>query len=346
VSSASEPETTPEQYRQRALLLADLGRYDEAADELTTALAAVPDDPELLGALARLHLAADQPAPALAAAERAVRADPAAVEPAVTRATALVDLQRYADAAQAATEVLARWPADPYAQRAGAAVLSESRNGQVALDAAWRAVSLLPTEADAHLALSVVAARLRLFDLARRAYAEALEIDPDVAEAQHDVGVVRLERRRWARALSDLAEIATGAVDGEPDGRPVVALPGPPQPDEPGDPHRIRQLARYGGAGTLVAGVLVAATALGSPAASRFFAAVLAVVGLVALGGWANRHVRPALGHDRVLDAAAYATLAAPLLLVAYAVVGGVVPLVAGMALAAVAELVTVFRTP
>jgi len=36
-----------------------------------------------------------------------------------------------------------------------------------------------------------------------------------------------------------------------------------------------------------------------------------------------------------VLDLAAYATLAAPLFLIAYAVVGGVVPLVAGMALGA-----------
>jgi hypothetical protein len=44
--------------------------------------------------------------------------------------------------------------------------------------------------------------------------------------------------------------------------------------------------------------------------------------------------------HRRSLAVAAYLTFAAPILLPVYALVGGVVPLVAGMVVAAAAELI------
>jgi tetratricopeptide (TPR) repeat protein len=207
-STPSEPETTPEEYRQRALLLADLGRYDEAAGEIAAGLGSAPDDAALLATLARIHLAADQPAEALVAADRAVAAAPDTINPLVVRAMALADSGRYADAARVATGILRGWSEDPYAQRTGAALLSEARNGQEALNAAWHGVRVAPDEAEAHLVLAVVAARLRLFDLAQRAYAEALELDGAIGDAQSDVGIVRLERRRWARALENLADKA------------------------------------------------------------------------------------------------------------------------------------------
>jgi tetratricopeptide (TPR) repeat protein len=206
---SSEPETTPEEYRQRALLFADLGRYADAAEEIASGLATAPADAGLLATLARVHLAADQPAEALVAAERAATVAPATIDPLVVRAMALADNGRYADAALVAVEVLRRWPEDPYAQRTGAALLSESRNGQDALNAAWNGVRVAPSEAEAHLVLAVVAARLRLFDLAQRAYGEALDLDGEIGDAQRDTGIVRLERRRWARALEDLADEAS-----------------------------------------------------------------------------------------------------------------------------------------
>jgi hypothetical protein len=74
--------------------------------------------------------------------------------------------------------------------------------------------------------LAVVAARLRLFDLARRAYGEALDLDAGIGDAQRDVGVVRLERRRWARALEGLAdEAALGTAAAPGFGRPAEARP-------------------------------------------------------------------------------------------------------------------------
>ncbi|MEV6297789.1 tetratricopeptide repeat protein [Actinoplanes sp. NPDC051861] len=358
-----EPDTTPEEHRQRALLLADLGRYDEAAEEIASGLSAAPQETELLATLARIHLAADQPTEALAAADRAGAVDPAPLSALVVRAMALTDSRRYADAARVAAEILAKWPDDPYAQRTGAALLSESRNGQEALNAAWHGVRVAPTEAEAHLVLAVVAARLRLFDLAQRAYGEALELDSAIGDAGSDVGIVRFERRRWARALEDLAEEASlgtppggaGPV-GEPAEKekeeasttPEIARPaGSVLDSTEQSAESVRETVQYGAGGTLVAGVLTAAMTMISPGISRMWAGLIGVLVFGAVLLWfRSRLTEPAsVVLDRLRDGrrglavAAYLTFASPLFLVLYAAVGGLLTLVIGMALAAVAEL-------
>ncbi|WP_305787507.1 hypothetical protein [Symbioplanes lichenis] len=373
-TSQFEPETTPEEYRQRALLLADLGRYDEAAGEIAAGLAAAPADSALLTTLARLHVAAAQPRAALAAADSAVASAPGTVEPLVARAMALVDERRYGDAAQVAGEILARWPQDAVAQRTGAALLSESRNGQEALNAAWNGVRMAPRDAEAHLVLAVVSARLRLFDLAQRAYSEALDLEPTIADAQQDVGVVRLERRRWALALEALADEATleagqqsegetspdGTSPGETESREPAPAPEPGpafdiiRPSVPVldnsavETAALRQAVLYGANGTMITAVLSAVMTLSSSGIARTWAAMIGVVVLLALVVWTSRQVRPeplgaALGRVRSerprLVLAFGATLLAPALLLVFAAVGGVVPLIIALALAAVAEL-------
>jgi Flp pilus assembly protein TadD len=233
----TEPEPTTEEYRQRALLFADLGRYDDAAAEVAAGLEASPSDVGLLATLARVHLAAEQPAEAMVAADRAVTAASSELTALVVRAMALTDNRRFGEAAGVATEILTRFPSDPYAQRTGAALLSESRNGQDALNAAWNGVRTAPAEAEAHLVLAVVAARLQLFDLAQRAYAEALDLDERIGDAQRDVGIVRLERRRWALALEELADdAALGSIEAAPPGDAIAAPPRDPDPAPPVDP--------------------------------------------------------------------------------------------------------------
>ena len=386
-----DPETTPEEYRQRALLLADLGRYDEAAGEIAAGLTVAPDEPGLLATLARIHLAADQPTEALVAAERAVTAAPAELPTLVVRAMALADSRRFGEAATVAAEILRRWPADAYAQRTGAALLSESRNGQEALNAAWNGVRVAPAEAEAHLVLAVVAARLRLFDLAQRAYAEALDLDPAIGDAQRDVGIVRFERRRWATALEDLAdEAALPAAPPEEDGPYPSPFPRPYQPPDrplPDDPpvHSsaswaeppgwtepppvirpagsvldpsgdtiagVRQAVLYGANWVLVAAVLTASMTLVSAGISRMWAGLIGVLILGGLVFWLNRRLTEPLAAAlsrlrtqlRPLAVAAYLTFAAPVLLLAYTFVGGLIPLIAAMLLAAAAEL-TVLTT-
>jgi hypothetical protein len=383
VAAPFDPETTPEEYRQRALLLADLGRYDEAAGEIAAGLTAAPDEPGLLATLARIHLAADQPAEALVAAERAVAAAPTTLITLVVRAMALADSHRFAEAAGVAAEILRQWPADAYAQRTGAALLSESRNGQEALNAAWNGVRVAPAEAEAHLVLAVVAARLRLFDLAQRAYAEALELDPAIGDAQRDVGIVRFERRRWALALEELADEAIPPGPPEQDGPYPAPFPRPyqapdrPVPDEPVghssaswteppavvrpagpvlDPSRdtidgVRRGVVYGANWTLVAAVIAAAMTLASTGISRMWAAVIGLLILAGIPFWLRRRLTEPTGaalarlraYRRPLAAAAYLTFAAPFLLLVYSLVGGVLPLVVCMLLAVSAELLVLF---
>jgi tetratricopeptide (TPR) repeat protein len=361
VPAPLEPDTTPEEHRQRALLLADLGRYDEAADEIAAGLTAEPHEVSLLATLARIHLIAEQPAEALAAAERAAAADPQALPALVVRAMALTDSQRYADAAQIAGDILRGWPDDPYAQRTGAALLSESRNGQEALNAAWNGVKVAPAEAEAHLVLALVAARLRLFDLAQRAYGEALELDSAIADASQETGIVRFERRRWAQAIETLAEVASLSTP-EPappniadtpaatPAAPSVSLPTRPVLDiSEESAEAVRETVRYGAGGAIVAAVLSAAMTLTSAGISRVWAGLIGVLVFGAVIFWFRGRLPEPAGvvlsrlrdSDRKLAVAVYLTFAAPLFLIGYAVVGGPVPLVAGMLTAAVAEILT-----
>ncbi len=212
--SADVPTDPPaaDGYLERATLLGELGRYDEAAAELGFALALDPAAVEVSTMLARVHLAAGRPAEALTAAETAVAAAPGQLAPLVVRGLALGDLERYADAARTADEILALGPEDAYAQRSAAAILAGSRNGQPALNAAWHGVELAPEEPQAHLVLGLVAANMQMYDLAERAYREALRLDPRLAEVSEDVGVLRLEQRRWSATLEQLAEAAVASL--------------------------------------------------------------------------------------------------------------------------------------
>ncbi|MGC4804079.1 tetratricopeptide repeat protein [Micromonospora sp. DT233] len=367
-------DATAEGYLQRAHLLADLGRYDEAAGEVGFALALESANAAALTTLGRVHLAAGRPAEARAAADAALAVAPDAVGPLVVRGLALTDLREYADAARVADRLLAVGPADAYAQRSAAAILSGSRGGQPALNAAWRGVELAPEEAQGHLVLALVAARLRLYDLAERAYREALRLDPELERAGDEPGIVRLERRRYAEALAELAEDVPlaptpadegrggtdprglggglGRGDGDPRGNDVD--PGRGE----GDPRRsvtdeLRRLVLYGAGWSLAGTVLVAVgAASGGPGPSRFLAVLVAVSG--ALVGWLlaarvpglTRTVLPELlRSDRTLALAVYAVAAAPALLLLYAVVGTPWPLVLAIVVAAVAELAVFTRT-
>lgn len=334
-------DATAEGYLQRAQLLADLGRYDEAAGEVGLALALEPANADALTTLARVHLAAGRPTEARAAAEAALAVAPDTVAPLVARGLALVEQGEYAEAA--GTGRLLAAADDAYAQRSAAAILSGSRNGQPALNAAWRGVELAPEESQAHLVLALVAARLRLYDLAERAYREALRLDPELDRAGDEPGIVRLERRWYASALAELAE-SVPAVQAAP----VV-------PDRPrGVVDDLRRLVLYGAGWTLVGAVLVAVAAAGASSSgpSRFLAVLVAVSGAVL--GWLlaarvpglTRTVLPGLlRSDRSLALAVYAVAAGPVLLLVYVVVGTPWPLVAAIAVAAVAELAVFSRT-
>lgn len=340
--AAPDQDSTPEQYVQRAALLADLGRYEEAAGELAFATAADPDNAETLTLLARVHLAGGQPRQAIVAADAAVAAAPALVSAQVTRGLVLADLDRRAEAADVAEQVLRLDPASGYAQTSAAAILAEVRNGQAALDAAWRGAQLTPQEPTAHLVLGLVAARLELFDLAERAYEEALRLDPELTEVRDDVGIVRLEQRRYARALELLAAAAPQIAPALPARSAKRAVANPLARD-------VWRALHFGAGYALVAPIL-AAWSGGNSGGARGLAVLLAAVGFFGLAIFAVRlpaHVRAELPvllrEDRSLAVAAGAVLAAPCLILLYAAVGSPWPLALAVAAGAVALLANLF---
>ncbi|MFV2020583.1 tetratricopeptide repeat protein [Micromonospora sp. LOL_023] len=364
--TSPEPPADFDGYLQRAGLLADLGRYDEAAAEIGFAVALDPDSDAARILLARVHLAADLPDQALAAID-SLSAAPATLNPwsaesaaldtaesagpdavatgagrslpdriavTVVRGLALIDLRRYPEAAQLATDLLAAYPDDAYAQRSGAAILAGSRNGQPALNAAWRGVELAPSDAQAHLVLGLVGARLELFDLAHRAYEEALRLDPLIGEAQFDIGVIHLERRRYAAELAILAERATMMVP------PAQPRPGPPQQPRTVE-DELRRLVLIGAGYSMVAAVTVAC--LAGSAASRGWA-VLTALGGVALIVILARRVPGRITEqlpllvDRRLATSVYAVGAAPVLIFCYAAIATPWLLVAAIVASAAAQ--------
>lgn len=336
-SDAAPDQSAADGYLQRARLLAELGRYDEAIGELSLLIAAAPGHADALTMLARMHLAGDRAAEALDAAEAALAVAPDAVPALVARGFALADLERWKEAAATADQILTLGPTDPYAQRSAAAILSGARNGQPALDAAWRGVELVPEEPQAHLVLGLVAARLGLFDLAERAYREALRLDPQLAEARHDLGVIRLDQRRYAEALEHLTEAAAMDPARGDAGRTI------------GD--GLRRVVLHAAGWSLVVTVLVAFLAPAAPGLSRILAGVAALGG--ALVGWRSAARLPDLlgtvlpglvRSDRSLAVALYATAAAPVFLVLYALVGGPWPLVLSVSAAMLASFAVLAR--
>jgi tetratricopeptide (TPR) repeat protein len=331
-----------DQYIQRAELLADLGRYEDAAGELGNLVAAEPDNVRALTMLARIRLAAEQPAEAIVAADAAVAADPKDLAALVARGMVLVQLDRARDAADTAERILRLAPEDGYAQTSAAAILAEARNGQRALDAAWRGVQLAPEDSTAHLVLGLVAARMQLYDLAERAYREALRLDPQLAAARHDIGIVRLEQRRYAEALEHLVEAAV-VVPADPAGGQAVG-------------YGLRQVLHVGAGYALIAPIIAACVGAGANDGTflwRVTAVLLAVFGFVGVGVFLAQlpkrvsELLPALLRaDRRLAVATSAVVAAPCLILLYALVGSPWPLAAAIAAGAIALLSTVLGAP
>jgi tetratricopeptide (TPR) repeat protein len=321
----------PDSYVQRAELLADLGRYEEAAAEL--AETAVDDAPAQT-LLARVLLAAGSPQRALAAADAAVAAAPADLPALIARGMALADLGRVDDAAAEAEQILRRGRGNGYACTSAAAILAGVRNGQVALDAAWEGVRLTPDQPRAHLVLGVVAAQLGLNEIAERAYREALALDPRLSVAQAPLGVVRVEQQRYATVLSRFAK--PGTTD-----PPAAEVP----VDEDVAAGTFRRHLRYGAGYALVAPLLVAwAHAYGL--AAPLVAGLLAGGGVVAVWRVWRRlpeEIRLALPEllraDRSLAIALWSVLCVPTLLLLFAMLVSPWPLVLAMAAGAVALL-------
>lgn len=299
---------------QRADLLDDLGHHAEAADELRDALRLEPDNAEALATLAMVQLGAGRVGHALESARAAVATAPDHLLGGVVLGHVLAELGRKDEAVAAAERMLAVEPGSWLRQVEFATVVRRVRNGQDALDAARRAVHLAPDEPECHLALAAVAADLGLTDVARRSREEALRLDPRAT----DPGRGRCSGLRLRAARPT----APDEMVGETAERPARSRSGVT---------RVLALgALYAWGGPLV----VAAMMLVGVGLARLVGGVVAALGIVVFGtAQASLPDGPlpllrSLGRlDRLLAAACVAVLAAPAMLLLFALTGWPWPL-------------------
>jgi Tfp pilus assembly protein PilF len=190
------------EYLQRAEMLYDLGQVHDARAEADAALRVDPLDPDANAMAAACALAAHDPDEALTYAGAALAHKPQHSRAMITRGYALADIGRQDEAIQAAASVLdldrASWQHHVHyaliTRRAGAA--------QPALDAAWNAVNLAPTQPRTHLALAAIAESLEMNDLAKRSRQAAEELGPDQNGVPVPAMPAEVSRppRRWVDA--------------------------------------------------------------------------------------------------------------------------------------------------
>lgn len=194
----------------RASALVDLGRFEQAAQQLATFLATSPHNSHALCLLARARLGLNDDVGAEAAAEAAIAADPNNEWAFRISSVALQRMdQPYAAVRMARSAVqLAPHLADGHA-RVALALASARIELDEARRAAERAVALAPHLIDAYLAVGAVALADRRRADARAAYEHALAIDPTSATAHNELARVQLHRRRLGNGAG-LAAAAGG----------------------------------------------------------------------------------------------------------------------------------------
>ena len=134
---------------------------------------------------------------------------------------------------------------------------------------------------------------------------------------------------------------------------PSIARPTAPVLDPSGDSAEgVRQAVLYGANAVLIAALLTALMATASGGASRVWAGLVSVIIFAAVLIWLSRRLTEPLARaldrmrkaDRRLAGAAYLTFVAPILIFVYALVGGLIPLIAAIVIAALAEILVLTR--
>ncbi|MFJ3923254.1 tetratricopeptide repeat protein [Streptomyces sp. NPDC090022] len=206
---------------ERADLLYDLGRHDEAAALASQHLAQHPGDAKALVLLARCRRSLRDLPGALATIEEALRAEPDSVYAWMVRADTLSRLGRLHEAVASARRCVELAPLFWGSHHTLALVLERSTNRVLHKDAyasARRAVELEPQEASAHFMVGLTAHRVGDHTTARAAYETTLRLDPQSSEAHNNLALLdrkrgRFSSRAWRRAVEGFAESAALDAD-------------------------------------------------------------------------------------------------------------------------------------
>jgi tetratricopeptide (TPR) repeat protein len=271
----------PDDAYHRAHRLAEAGRYAEAERMARTGLAAAPGNGRLLALLAWvLRMRRDYPA-ALAAADAAIRADPALADAYAERAEALIALVHAAAAVEAAREAARLEPFRPAGYLVLARALAAAHRTEEARAAAGHGLALDPASVEGLLTVAEVERDAGRRDEASAAARAALAIDPANSYGRWLIAMLDAEHLRVRRSMRALRE---------------VARDNPARPDVVSMTWPIRGVLGGLRRGLAVGGVLVCLLLL---AALRWpslgdFARILSAVLAAVLAGFALRVLVPA----------------------------------------------------
>ena len=186
---ALAPEFAPAR-NNLGIVLTELGRVAEAEAEYRRAIAINPSyQPALhnLSNLALAHLRADE---AVALASRSVQLAPGDGDGWITLGNALRGVDRFVDAASAYQRAAEIRPDSPEARLSLIPLLTTLGQHEQAIAQARDAAARFPNRADVHRALGLALEMAGQRDAARLACAEALRLDPSMAEAAHDLAAL------------------------------------------------------------------------------------------------------------------------------------------------------------
>lgn len=191
---------------QRAVLLLQHERNAEAKKLLNDGLARDPESAEMLSLLALAELGLGNPEAALQAADAALAKDPSSGLYHLRRGEALMELDRLDEAVQCFREARQRAPYDGQAPAHLAAVAFRQRRFKEALDLAEQALELEPELQQAQNIRNLCLVKLNRREQADAGMEDALRQSPNDAQAHAVSGWGNLERRRHQEALQHFAE--------------------------------------------------------------------------------------------------------------------------------------------
>jgi tetratricopeptide (TPR) repeat protein len=191
----------------RARVLRDVGRYDDAVAAIQRALAAGETDAESYALLASVLHRADRHAEALKAADMAAAQDPEAEWAHRLRALALLGLKRTVPAQAAAEQAVRLAPEGVEARYVLAQVQMVNLKLADAEESARACIAINPNSELGHIALSQVLINARRWAEAEAACRRALAIDPNDPAARHNLGVaISRQRGRAVEGVQHLTE--------------------------------------------------------------------------------------------------------------------------------------------
>jgi tetratricopeptide (TPR) repeat protein len=208
--TVGEPSAVAGSAVDRAKLMLDVGRGEDAVALLTAHLAEHAEDTSALSLLAWAQLRCDRPAEALAATESALAVEPDHLGAWQRRSQALSALGRHDEAVWAGRRCVELAP-DSWTTHYTYGLALRKVPGQEAmvLAAANRSVALAPGNPDTHVLLGLAYGGLGNSAAAEQCYRRALAIDPEHTYARSNLSTLDLRRGRFGAALAGFRAAAS-----------------------------------------------------------------------------------------------------------------------------------------